>query len=439
MPAGTRGRQSARVRCRAMSPSKWRRCSRSRDAGNPIGAFGGFRFGHRRRCLERLRQSGRRGGAPSVHTLRILHGARRIGLGPSPHGLAALSSDRRSRRPHRRHPAALPEKPFAGRICVRPWLGRSVRARGRRVLSQAPGFRAVHAGYGTALPDCGRRRQNGYRARRCSPRAKRRRANSSASSLHITFLTEDEWDAAGAAGYLQRTDQQFHWDNRGYENFDQFLGELSSAKRKNLRKERAAVREAGVEFDWLTGADITEAHWDEFFAFYMDTGGRKWGHPYLTREFFSRVGASMAEQILLIMARRDGRTISPARSTSSAKASLFGRNWGCAEFVPFLHFETCYYQAIDFAIAHEAPQGGSGRTRRAQIAARLYAGADLQRPLHRPSRACGARWEITSIASARRWRNISKNWPSTGRSGRPDGGPLRGARASLGSAVSKRN
>ena len=100
-----------------------------------------------------------------------------------------------------------------------------------------------------------------------------------ASSLHITFLTEDEWKAAGEMGYLQRTDQQFHWENRGYQSFDQFLAELSSAKRKNLRKERAAVREAGVEFDWLTGSDLTEAHWDTFFAFYMDTGGRKWGRP----------------------------------------------------------------------------------------------------------------------------------------------------------------
>src|SRR6185312_14597214 len=133
-----------------------------------------------------------------------------------------------------------------------------------------------------------------------------------ASSLHITFLTEPEWRAAGEAGYLLRTDQQFHWENRNYPSFDAFLRELASAKRKNLRKEREAVRAEGVEFDWLTGGDITEAHWDEFFAFYMDTGGRKWGHPYLTREFFSRVGASMAGQILLVMARRGARHIAGA-------------------------------------------------------------------------------------------------------------------------------
>jgi predicted N-acyltransferase len=171
-----------------------------------------------------------------------------------------------------------------------------------------------------------------------------------ASSVHITFLTEDEWQAAGAFGYLQRTDQQFHWENRGYENFDQFLGELSSSKRKNLRKERASVREAGIEFDWLTGADITEAHWDRFFAFYMVTGGRKWGRPYLTRKFFSLLGQSMGEQVLLILARRDGRYIAGALNLFGGGV-IFGRNWGSLEYVPFLHFETCYYQAIDFAIA----------------------------------------------------------------------------------------
>ena len=171
-----------------------------------------------------------------------------------------------------------------------------------------------------------------------------------ASSLHSTFLTDDEWNAAGQAGYLQRTDQQFHWENRGYANFDEFLAELSSSKRKNLRKERAAVREAGVEFDWLTGRDLTEAVWDQFFTFYMDTGGRKWGHPYLTREFFSRVGASMADQILLVMARVGGRPIAGALNFFG-QGVLFGRNWGAVEYLPFLHFETCYYQAIDYAIA----------------------------------------------------------------------------------------
>lgn len=173
-----------------------------------------------------------------------------------------------------------------------------------------------------------------------------------ASSLHITFLTEEEWKAAGDVGYLQRTDQQFHWENRGYATFDEFLGELSSSKRKNLRKERAAVREAGIEFDWLTGSDLTEAVWDQFFEFYMDTGGRKWGHPYLTREFFSRVSASMADQILLVFARRGARPIAGALNFFG-QGVLFGRNWGAVEYLPFLHFETCYYQAIDYAIANK--------------------------------------------------------------------------------------
>ena len=170
-----------------------------------------------------------------------------------------------------------------------------------------------------------------------------------ASSLHITFLPHAEWQAAGKAGYLLRTGQQFHWQNPGYTCFDQFLGELSSAKRKTLRKERASVREAGVTFDWLTGSDISESHWDQFFDFYMDTGSRKWGSPYLTREFFSRLGENLSHQTLLIMARKNGRAIAGALNLFG-EGVLFGRNWGAVEYVPFLHFETCYYQAIDFAI-----------------------------------------------------------------------------------------
>jgi len=172
-----------------------------------------------------------------------------------------------------------------------------------------------------------------------------------ASSLHITFLTEQEWRVAAKLGFLQRTDQQFHWQNQRYTNFEQFLEELSSAKRKTLRKERAAVFAEGVSFDWLAGQEITEGHWDQFFAFYQDTGGRKWGYPYLTREFFSRVGQSMGEQVLLILAKRGGRYIAGALNFSG-QGVLFGRNWGCTEFVPFLHFETCYYQAIEYAITH---------------------------------------------------------------------------------------
>jgi len=171
-----------------------------------------------------------------------------------------------------------------------------------------------------------------------------------ASSLHLTFLKKEDWDAAGDESYLLRTDRQFHWENRDYRDFEHFLGELSSSKRKNLRKERAAIAQEGIAFDWLTGSDITEAHWDRFFDFYMDTGGRKWGTPYLTREFFSRIGASMSDQILLIMARRGRDYIAGALNLMDDQI-LYGRNWGAVEYVPFLHFETCYYQAIDFAIA----------------------------------------------------------------------------------------
>jgi predicted N-acyltransferase len=205
-----------------------------------------------------------------------------------------------------------------------------------------------------------------------------------ASSLHITFLTEDEWNAAGAAGYLQRTDQQFHWENRGYPNFDAFLADLSSAKRKNLRKERAAVREAGIEFDWLTGSDLTEGVWDQFFAFYMDTGSRKWGRPYLTREFFSRIGAGMADQILVVIARSGSRPIAGALNFFG-EGVLYGRNWGAIEYVPFLHFETCYYQAIDFAIARklrrvEAGAQGEHKLLRGYLPAPTYSAHFIAHP-----------------------------------------------------------
>jgi predicted N-acyltransferase len=170
------------------------------------------------------------------------------------------------------------------------------------------------------------------------------------SSLHITFMTKTEWAAAAACGYLLRTDQQFHWENDGYSSFDAFVGELSSSRRKNMRKERAAVREAGITFEWLTGSDLQEWHWDAFYEFYIETGSRKWGRPYLTREFFSRIGADMGESILLILAHRARRPIAGALNFMG-EGVLYGRNWGASEFVPFLHFETCYYQAIEFAIA----------------------------------------------------------------------------------------
>ena len=180
-----------------------------------------------------------------------------------------------------------------------------------------------------------------------------------ASSLHITFMTEQEWALAGRQGMLQRTDKQFHWENRGYDSFESFLGDLASAKRKNLRKERAAVREEGVSFEWLTGADLTERVWDAFFLCYTTTGNQKWNPPYLTREFFSRVGAGMGEQILLVMAKLDGRYVGGALNFFD-ETTLYGRNWGCVGYVPFLHFEACYYQAIDFAIERKLQRVEAG-------------------------------------------------------------------------------
>jgi predicted N-acyltransferase len=170
-----------------------------------------------------------------------------------------------------------------------------------------------------------------------------------ASSVHVTFPTRAEWRALGAAGWLQRTGQQFHFFNPGYGSFEEFLGELSSRKRKAIRKERATALSAGVEIEWATGSDLTEAHWDAFFAFYMDTGSRKWGRPYLTRLFFSLLGERLADRVLLVMAKRAGRYVGGALNLIGDHA-LYGRNWGAVEEHPCLHFEACYYQAIDFAI-----------------------------------------------------------------------------------------
>ncbi len=179
------------------------------------------------------------------------------------------------------------------------------------------------------------------------------------SSAHVTFLSEPEWRLLGERGYLQRTDRQFHWENAGYVTFEDFLGHLASRKRKAIRRERKDALAHGIEVAWLTGSDLTEAVWDAFFAFYMDTGSRKWGRPYLTREFFSIVGEKMHDRILLVMAKRAGRWIAGAINFIGAD-TLYGRNWGAIEHHPFLHFELCYYQAIDYAIAHKLARVEAG-------------------------------------------------------------------------------
>ena len=169
------------------------------------------------------------------------------------------------------------------------------------------------------------------------------------SSAHVTFAPQDDVEALEGAGFLHRTDQQFHFFNEGFSTYDDFLATLASRKRKAMKKERREALADGISIDWLTGKDLTEKAWDDFFAFYIDTGSRKWGRPYLTREFFSLIGERMAEDILLVMAKRGGRYIAGAINFIGSDA-LYGRNWGCIEDHPFLHFEVCYHQAIDFAI-----------------------------------------------------------------------------------------
>ncbi|MEA2927403.1 MAG: uncharacterized protein QOI46_5404 [Alphaproteobacteria bacterium] len=182
---------------------------------------------------------------------------------------------------------------------------------------------------------------------------------SNASSVHVTFATQPEWDLLGSRGFLKRTHQQFHWENAGYDSFDAFLAALASRKRKTIRREREDALSAGISVHWLTGADLTESVWDAFFDFYMETGSRKWGRPYLTRPFYSMVGEKMRDRILLVMAKRNGRWIAGAINFIGSH-TLFGRHWGAVEHHPFLHFELCYYQAIQYAIEHKLARVEAG-------------------------------------------------------------------------------
>lgn len=169
------------------------------------------------------------------------------------------------------------------------------------------------------------------------------------SSLHITFCAEEEWALGARWGLLRRTDQQFHWFNRGYGSFDDFLAALASRKRKQIRRERRQAVAAGLRLHRLQGDDLRPDHWDAFWRFYQDTGARKWGRPYLTRAFFDHLHQSMRDDVLLVMAERDGHWVAGALNLIGREA-LYGRYWGCIEHHPCLHFETCYYQAIEFAI-----------------------------------------------------------------------------------------
>ncbi|MBV9432098.1 MAG: N-acetyltransferase [Hyphomicrobiales bacterium] len=180
-----------------------------------------------------------------------------------------------------------------------------------------------------------------------------------ASSTHVTFASRADWDALASFGFLKRLDRQFHWLNAGYQTFNDFLGALASRKRKVIRRERREALRNGIAIEWVSGSDITEAHLDAFFAFYMDTGSRKWGRPYLTRPFFSLLAEKMRERLLFIMAKRAGRHVAGAINLIGDLA-LYGRNWGCIEDHPFLHFEVCYYQAIEFAIARKLARVEAG-------------------------------------------------------------------------------
>ena len=171
------------------------------------------------------------------------------------------------------------------------------------------------------------------------------------SSFHVTFCTAAEAEAGRAMGLMHRTSQQFHWHNDTYPDFDAFVASLNARKRKNIRRERAQAKDFGGRIVTLTGDQISPAHWDAFWVFYQDTGRRKWGSPYLTRAFFDAAQKDLRDDVLLVLAERDGAYVAGALNFIGRDA-LFGRYWGCVEDHPMLHFELCYYRAIDFAIAH---------------------------------------------------------------------------------------
>ena len=196
------------------------------------------------------------------------------------------------------------------------------------------------------------------------------------ATAHATFPTEEDWQHFGAAGWLRRTGQQYHWVNQDYGSFDDFLAALNSRKRKAIKKERRAVADAGITMRILTGDDLKPHHWDAFFRFYISTSDRKWGAPYLTRDFFGRIGETLADRIALVVAEHDGRLVAGALNLIGGSA-LFGRNWGCHGHYKFLHFEACYYQAIDFAIARglktvEAGAQGQHKIQRGYLPTKTY-------------------------------------------------------------------
>lgn len=204
------------------------------------------------------------------------------------------------------------------------------------------------------------------------------------SSVHVTFVPENEMPIVDENDYHIRTGEQFHWLNDQYENFDGFLSALSSRKRKAIRKERKEANKDGLEFEILTGDEITQTHWDAFFNFYIDTGSRKWGTPYLTRPFFDQIGKTLGQQTVLFLVKRADHYIAGALNFRSDDC-LYGRYWGCSEDHRFLHFETCYYRAIEYAINHgikrvEAGAQGPHKLARGYLPTKTYSAHWMQDP-----------------------------------------------------------
>ena len=204
------------------------------------------------------------------------------------------------------------------------------------------------------------------------------------SSLHVTFPSEGDWQELGAAGLLQRIGQQFHWDNRGYGSFEDFLGALNSRKRKSIRKERREALEGGLDILTLTGAEITRKYWDAFYQFYMSTSDRKWGSAYLTRRFFDLLGERLGDRVVLVVALHHGEPVAGALNLRGS-TTLYGRNWGSVGEFKFLHFEACYYRAIDYAIAHglarvEAGAQGTHKIQRGYLPSETYSAHWLRDP-----------------------------------------------------------
>jgi predicted N-acyltransferase len=208
--------------------------------------------------------------------------------------------------------------------------------------------------------------------------------SSGVSSLHVTFCAETDAELLAENGFALRRGVQFHWENRGYAGFDDFLGALSHSRRKAIKRERRDIAATGIEFVGLTGGDLTREHWSAFFAFYISTSDRKWGNPYLTRRFFDLLHDRMADKVLLILGRKDGEFVCGALNLIGAD-TLYGRNWGASVELPFLHFEACYYQALDFAIARglkrvEAGAQGEHKLQRGYLPVSTWSAHALRDP-----------------------------------------------------------